>query len=750
MTRPLAIMPRRGLLKISESAGPGELLIRPIDFPAQMRNGLALLALERGPEAFLRGAGEIEVILVQEEPGLDDMLAAEMVRARLQGLSLPEGLRAVAQYAGTWREGVIPDRESVPIEQSLALTYHVIFSNADDSAGRFCWNEFIVGWNRLSAAIWRGAEQGLDPSADAILEKNPDFTRERSYLREDRETYRLDVQCAERWMMRFPGVPGDSSALILRNPKSSVWFRLAWTDPDSPSGRGYLLVGVEKDSQPDCTNDGKRGTSWRFMTHRTRKLSLKALAASLQQAEVEVAADLAPDDPWYDGHRHGHTLIGSPWCGSQLPRDRVLEIVRTWTGAVLPVREPVPERPRRKWTRNVLILLSAAILIATGIIVWDPEPDVSTEPALDTPATTGLSPVVPPTENDDGRSGSPRSGGADLPWTEQVDYETENFSEVSAPVSWADFDDSHSEEADPPSLKDLMNRRLFILSIGISDYRDPGITDLPGAAEDAEKLMDGFAARSGHFGLGVRTRLILNEKATSRGILSGLNWLRGQSPGARPELPSGKDLVLITVACHAEKIDDRFFLLPHDCDKGSIESLKLSAFDWQNFKDVFDDLQCKFVVILDTCHAGLADLNRSGERKLDFDFLATDVLLRLDGAPPGVVLLQACNGNEQAGGDEYHGRFSKALLSALSRIQTRDLNQNEFSVLDVEELFQLARVQVVQISNGAQNPQKHVYPRDLNPNEIPAASSWPKPTVLEGRGVPITPIDEETQASGEQ
>jgi hypothetical protein len=710
MNRPLAIMPRRGLLTIGASAAPGELLIRPIDFPAQMRSGLALLALERGPEAFVRGAGEIEVILVQEEPGLDDMLAAEFVRTRLQGRTLPEGLRAVAQYAGTWREGVMPDRESVPIEQSLALTYHVIFRNADDSAGRFCWNEFIVGWERLSAAIWRGAEQGLDPSADSILQKDPDFTRERSYLREDRETYRLDVQCAERWIMSFPGVPGDSAALILRNPRSSVWFRLAWTDPDSPTGRGYLLVGIEKDAQPDCTNSVERGTSWRFMTHRTRRLSLKTLAGELQQAESELAADAGDDDPWYDGHRHGHTLIGSPWRGSQLPRERILDIVRIWTGAIPSTGIPAPERPPRDWKRVVQSVLAASFLIGVGFFVWWR--------------------WLP--------------GGTELPWTEQVIYASNDFNRISAPVVWAHLEGPQTpevtpaEETEPPSLAALRDRKLFILSIGISDYED-NVYDLPGAADDAKALMDAFAERSGHCGQGVRACLLQDDDATSEGIVNGLEWLQGNAAGARPESPAAQDLVLIIIACHAEGIGGNYFLLPHDYDASTPARQAVTRFDWIDFKRVFNQLPCKVVVILDTCHAGLADLNRSPtRRKVDFDFMATDVLLQFDEAPPGVVLLQACNGDETAGGSVHHGRFSKALLNALGRIEPGSVDQDEISFLNIADLFQLASEQVVRESNRQQSPRTDVYPRNLNPKVIPAASSMPVPVPVQAGGAPTS------------
>lgn len=737
VSRSIAIMPRRGLLTIGASAAPGELLIRPIEFPAQMRNGLALLALEQGPKAFVRGPGEIVVILVQDEPGLDDMLAAEFVRTQLLGQPLPEGLRAAAQYAGTWREGIIPDRDSVPIEQSLALTYDVIFRNADDSSGRFCWNEFMAGWGRLSAAIWRGAERGSDPSVDSILEKNPDFTRTRSYLQDDRETYRLDVQCAERWLMHFPGVPGESAALILKNPRSSVWRRLAWTDPDSPTGRGYLLVGIEEITEPDCADRDAESPSWRFLTRRARKLSLKSLALELQTAE-SAAARAASDDPWYDGHRHGHTLIGSPWRGTQLPRERVLDIVRTWTGAVPTVIEPPPVAPHRGWLQSVQMLLVAMVVVATGVLAWNWPPRGTNLNSTEEQGEEAEHNAAP----GDGITGSPTSGGNDLPWTAQVDYETEDFSTVSSRLVWERLDEPQTtdtpavNEVEPPSLSSLRDRRLFILSIGITEYKDSHYK-LDGAANDAKVLMDEFAKRSGHCGKGVRTCLIQNEDATSEGIVIGLNWLQGKAASGHFESPTAQDLVLIIVACHAESINSRYFLLPHDFDDSSDARRTLTSLDWQLFKDVFAVLPCKTVVILDTCHAGLADLNRSPtRRKVDFNSMAVDVLLQFDAAPPGVVLLQACNGDETAGGTVYHGRFSKALLNALSRVSPGTVDQREISFLNVADLFQIASEEVRRQSNQQQSPRTDTYPRDLNPKVIPAASSMPEPARVHAGGAP--------------
>lgn len=710
VSRSIAIMPRRGLLTIGAFAAPGEVLIRPIDFPAQMRNGLALLALEQGPEAFVRGSGEIAVILVQDEPGLDDMLAAEFMRARLLGRALPEGLRAAAQYAGTWREGIMPDRDSVPIEQSLALTYHVIFRAADDSAGRFCWNEFMAGWDRLSAAIWSGAEQGLDPSVDSILEKNPDFIRTRGYLQEDRETYRLDVQCAERWLMHFPGVPGESAALILKNPRSVVWRRLAWTDPDSPTGRGYLLVGVEETTDPDSADRNAESPTWRFMTRRARKLSLKSLALELRTAE-SAAAGAASDDPWYDGHRHGFSLIGSPWRGTRLTSKSVLDIVRKWTDAVPTGGNTPPEPPGRKEWQGISYLTylsAAAVLIALVSVVWWAFVRTST----------------------------------DLPWTQQLTYASNDFERVSAPVVWARMQDPETTErtpaddAEPPSLAALRDRRLFILSIGISDYENDDY-DLPGAADDAKALMDAFTERSGHCGQGVRVCLLQDEDATSEGIVHGLEWLQGNTAGARSESPTKRDLVMIIAACHAEGVGGDYFLLPHDYDASSPTRQVVTRFDWVLFKRVFEELPCKVVVILDTCHAGLADLNRSPtRRKVDFDAMAVSVLLQFDAAPPGVVLLQACNGDETAGGTVHHGRFSKALLNALSRVNPGTVDQREISFLNVADLFQIASEEVRRQSNQQQSPRTDTYPRDLNPKVIPAASSMPEPAPVHAGGAP--------------
>src|SRR5437016_4134362 len=102
--------------------GAGELWVRPKPaFAADHSLAVAELVLDRGPGGLVQGPGPVERVVVDVSginPTFDDLLAAALVRRRLAGEAIPDGLRAVAAYARAARKGLRPG--SVPPEYSIA------------------------------------------------------------------------------------------------------------------------------------------------------------------------------------------------------------------------------------------------------------------------------------------------------------------------------------------------------------------------------------------------------------------------------------------------------------------------------------------------------------------------------------------------------------------------------------------------------------------------------------------------------
>jgi hypothetical protein len=143
----------------SDSAVPaGELHIRDPRGASGSR-ALATLAITDGPQAFPRGSGPVERIVVSARATLDEALAAEFVRRRLAGEELPEGCGTFARYAALAREGLRPGE--VPLECSLEGIFLAIFNAvAEDLSTPKASEQFAADWRRLAERIRGGEVRG--------------------------------------------------------------------------------------------------------------------------------------------------------------------------------------------------------------------------------------------------------------------------------------------------------------------------------------------------------------------------------------------------------------------------------------------------------------------------------------------------------------------------------------------------------------------------------------------------------------
>lgn len=337
-----------------EQAAAGELHIRRQRGDRGER-ALAELVLDEGPEALPQGAGPIERIVVTASPTLDEALAAEFVRRRLAGEEIPAGCRAFARYATLAREGLKPGE--VPLECSLEGIYLAILNAvAEDLSTPRAAEQFASDWRRLAERIIAAAKDGIDPFHEPFLGEGPDFAREQSFLRHDRDVFRHDVARGESWIVALPGGPPEAHGLLLRNPKSLL-FKYWSRDPGgAPEGKCNLFLAVDWG-----------GGKWVFSTDPVQRLSLLGLAEALQAAEQVSDPAAAEADPWFDGAPFGNTLVAAPNAGTRLTEEQVLQIVREWCGARLAAAR-IAQRPRRG-NRRVLGVATAAVAALVGCVL---------------------------------------------------------------------------------------------------------------------------------------------------------------------------------------------------------------------------------------------------------------------------------------------------------------------------------------------------------------------------------------------
>lgn len=237
-------------------------------------------------------------------PALDEMWTVWMMASRARGEPLPAEWEAMCHYAGDVRAGLWPDRVDPEVAiQSLylALAQHFLAKPVPDRR-RFV-DEALGFCRHVGARLAAGARL-LD---DDLFRGEAAFERYVSLLAADRSLYREDLSRARRYVARLPGgAPGDDRRLpllVLSGPRATQFKLWARRDPSAPGGDGYPLLLVDAPGEPIVLSADP-----------THKVQLGWLAARLDARE----AARGEAARWYDGSRHGGTLVAAPKTGSKL------------------------------------------------------------------------------------------------------------------------------------------------------------------------------------------------------------------------------------------------------------------------------------------------------------------------------------------------------------------------------------------------------------------------------------------------
>jgi len=137
---------------------------------------------------------------------------------------------------------------------------------------------------------------------------------------------------------------------------------------------------------------------------------------------------------------------------------------------------------------------------------------------------------------------------------------------------------------------------LYVLAIGVSDYRDDDF-DLTFPAKDARDLGEALEKAATGFDRVFR-REILDADATREGILDGRAFLRRSRPG---------DRVVVFAAGHGLLDDDyRYFFGATDMDFGDPSERGMG---FEELESLFDGVPARErLLLMDTCQAGSVDV----------------------------------------------------------------------------------------------------------------------------------------------
>jgi len=204
-----------------------------------------------------------------------------------------------------------------------------------------------------------------------------------------------------------------------------------------------------------------------------------------------------------------------------------------------------------------------------------------------------------------------------------------------------------SSEDRPPG-----HRTLYLLSVGVSEYRDSEY-NLSYAAKDARDFANTFRKQAGRQYGDVIADVVTDNHATKAAILHCLRWLA--------TAPGKDDVAILFLAGHGVSEDTgQYYFLGHDAEFGRVAATAVAERD---IRDALRQIRGRSILFVDTCHAGNVIGNPATSRK-EMSRLADE----LASAENGVVVFAASSGRQLSSeSDEWgNGAFTKAIIEGLS------------------------------------------------------------------------------------
>ena len=236
---------------------------------------------------------------------------------------------------------------------------------------------------------------------------------------------------------------------------------------------------------------------------------------------------------------------------------------------------------------------------------------------------------------------------------------------------------------------------LYLLAVGVSKYRDEKLS-LRFAHRDAEEFVRTWERQEGRFFAKVESRLLVDEEASAQNIRNGMDWLIGAA--------TQHDVAVLFFSAHGVYDPRRnYYLATHEVDP---DRLRSTAVPYSDINLLLEDMPCKVLLYVDTCHGGAITGAKSAIDDPWRDLVSEEV---------GAILFASSHPREISLEDPawQHGAFTKAFLEMMSG---RESDMDGDGYLSVTEMdYQLSR-RVKQLTGGKQHPVTKKPPtiRDFN------------------------------------
>lgn len=232
--------------------------------------------------------------------------------------------------------------------------------------------------------------------------------------------------------------------------------------------------------------------------------------------------------------------------------------------------------------------------------------------------------------------------------------------------------------------------RLYLLAVGVDQYRDPAIQPLRYAVADARSIVDLLRAKAPGLYELAATKLQTNDQVTRERWKTTFAEMSQQlKDDAQPD-----DLFLIFMAGHGlvDPEAQQYYFASYDLSADDVlRGVYSGSISWRDF-ELLADVPCRKLAFLDTCHSGAIQPLRTRDLKAAIRALQEDVVL--------TVAASAGNERSEEKPAWQHGAFTKTLLEGLEG----DADTSGDGAVGLDELIAYVKRQVPQLTEGRQNP----------------------------------------------
>ncbi len=226
--------------------------------------------------------------------------------------------------------------------------------------------------------------------------------------------------------------------------------------------------------------------------------------------------------------------------------------------------------------------------------------------------------------------------------------------------------------------------RLFCVAIGVGEYNDPTLPPLKLSKKDASDFAEVIAKKKGLPFVDVQVKLLTDKEATRADIFEAMEWLQQEA--------TPNDICIFYYAGHGYRDEkDRFYFMPY----GATTDKLYNCFSAVDFKNMADDINCKFVVFADACYsASLMEGTRSAA--------TTHFIEQLRRTKNGTMLYasSASDTKSKESPEWGNGAFTKSLIAAYNGGARQQFDEG----LSTQALEMYLYKEVRRITNFKQTP----------------------------------------------